>query len=40
MKSKSKDDVYKYKKWRNLILKLQKRCKKRFSDNLGTKNNS
>ena len=30
MKSKSKDDVYKYKKWHNLILKLQKRCKKYF----------
>ena len=40
MKSKSKNDVYEYKKRHNLILKLKKCCKKRFFDNFETKNNS
>ena len=37
MKSKSKNDVIEYKKQHNLVLKLKKRCKKGFFDNLGTK---
>ena len=37
MKSKSKNDVIKYKKQHNLILKLKKRCKKDFFE---TKSNS
>ena len=36
MKSKSKNDVIEYKKQHNLVLKLKKRCKKGFSDNLET----
>ena len=37
MKSKSKNDVIEYKKQHNLVLKLKKRCKKGFFDNLETK---
>ena len=37
MKSKLKSNVLKYKKQRNLVLKLKKRCKKGFFDNLETK---
>ena len=40
MKSKSKNNVIKNKKQRNLILKLKKPYKKGFSDNLETENNS
>ena len=40
MKSKLKSNVLKYKKQRNLVLKLKKRCKKGFFDNLETENNS
>ena len=40
MKSKSKNNVIKNKKQRNLILKLKKPYKKWFSDNLETENNS
>ena len=40
MKPKSKNDVIEYKKQRNLVVKLKKRCKKGFSDNLETKNKS
>ena len=36
MKSKSKNDVIKYKKQHNVVLKLTKRCKKGFFDNLET----
>ena len=36
----SKNDVIEYKKQRNLVLKLKKRCNKRFFDKLETKNNS
>ena len=37
MKSKAKEDVIKYKKQHNLVVKLKKRSKKGFFDNLGTK---
>ena len=40
MKSKSKNDVIKYKKQHNLVFKLKKHCKNIFFDNLETKNNS
>ena len=40
MKSKSKNDVIEYKMQHNLVVKLKKRCKKGFFDNLETKNNS
>ena len=39
-KTKSVDDLIKYKKQRNLVVKLNKNCKKEFFDNLKTKNNS
>ena len=39
-KTKSVDDLIKYKKQRNLVVKLNKNCKKEFFDNLETKNNS
>ena len=39
-KTNSVDDLIKYKKQRNLVVKLNKNCKKEFFDNLGTKNNS
>ena len=38
-KSKSENYITEYKKQRNLVLKLKKRCKKGFFDNLETKNN-
>ena len=38
--NKSVDDLIKYKKQRNLVVKLNKNCKKEFFDNLETKNNS
>ena len=34
------EDLIKYKKQRNLVVKLNKNCKKEFFDNLETKNNS
>ena len=34
MKSKSKNDVIEYKAQRNIVVKLNKRCKKDFFDNL------
>ena len=40
MKSKSKNDVIKYKKQHNLVFKLKKHCKNIFFDNLETKSNS
>ena len=40
MKTKSKNDVIEYKKLHNLVVKLKKRCKKRFFDNLEIKNKS
>ena len=40
MKPKSKNDVIEYKKQHNLVVKLKKRCKKGFFDNLETKNKS
>ena len=40
MKSNSKNDVIKYKKQHNLVLKLKKRSKKGVFDKLETKNNS
>ena len=42
MKPKSKNDVSnkKYKKQHNLVLKLKKRCKEGFFDNLEIKNKS
>ena len=40
MKFKSKNDVIKYKKQHNLVLKLKKHCKKGFYINVETKNNS
>ena len=40
MKSKSKKDVIEYKKQHNLVVKLKKRFKKGFFDNLETKSNS
>ena len=39
-KTKSADDLIKYKKQRNLVVKLNKNCKKEFFDNLEIKNNS
>ena len=39
-KTKSVDDLIKYKKQRNLVVKLNKNCKKEFFDNLETKSNS
>ena len=39
-KTKSVDDLIKYKKQRNLIVKLNKNCKNEFFDNLEIKNNS
>ena len=39
MKSKSKNDVIEYEKQHNLVIKLEKRCKKGFFDNHETKNN-
>ena len=39
-KTKSVDDLLKYKKQRNLVVKLNKNCKKEFFDNLEIKNNS
>ena len=39
-KTKSIDNLIKYKKQRNLVVKLNKNCKKEFFDNLETKNNS
>ena len=38
-KTNSVDDLIKYKQ-RNLVVKLNKNCKKEFFDNLGTKSNS
>ena len=38
--NKSVDDLIKYKKQRNLVVKLNKNCKKEFFDNLETKSNS
>ena len=38
--NKSVDDLIKYKKQRNLVVKSNKNCKKEFFDNLETKNNS
>ena len=38
-KTKSVDDLKKYKKQRNLVVKLNKNCKKEFFDNLEIKNN-
>ena len=40
MKSMPKNVVIEYKKQHNLVVKLKKRCKKGFFDNLETKNNS
>ena len=37
LKNKSVDDLIKYKKQRNLVVKLTKNCKKEFFDNLETK---
>ena len=39
-KTKSVEDLIKYKKQRNLVVKLNKNCKKEFFDNLETKGNS
>ena len=39
-KTKSIDNLIKYKKQRNLVVKLNKNCKKEFFDNLQTKNYS
>ena len=39
-KTKPVDDLIKYKKQRNLVVKLNKICKKEFFDNLEIKNNS
>ena len=39
-KTKSVNDLIKYKKQRNLVVKLNKNCKKQFFDNLEIKNNS
>ena len=39
-KTKSVDDLIKYNKQGNLVLKLNNNCKKEFFDNLETKNNS
>ena len=39
-KTKSIDDLIKYKKQRKWVVKLKKNCKKKFFDNLETKNNS
>ena len=39
-KSKSKNGLIEYNKQYNLVLKLKKRCKKRFFHNVKTKNNS
>ena len=39
-KTMSVDDLIKYKKQRNLVVKLNKNCKKEFFDNLEIKNNS
>ena len=39
-KTKSVDDLTKYKKQRNLVVKLNKNCKKGFFDNFEIKNNS
>ena len=39
-KTKSVDDLIKYKKQRNLVVKLNNNCEKVFFDNLETKNNS
>ena len=39
-KTKSSDDLIKYKKQRSLVFKLNKNCKKEFFDNLEIKNNS
>ena len=39
-KTKSVDDLIRYKKQRNFVVKLNKNCKKDFFDNLDTKNNS
>ena len=39
-KTKLVDDLLKYKKQRNLVVKLNKNCKKEFFDNLEIKNNS
>ena len=39
-KTKSINDLIKYKKQRNLVVKLNKNCKKEFFGNLETKNNS
>ena len=38
MESKSKNDVIKYKKQHNIVVKLKKRCKKGFFDNFETNN--
>ena len=38
-KTKSVHDLIKYKKQRNLVVKSNKNCKKRFFDNLEIKNN-
>ena len=40
VKFKSKNDVIKYKKQHNLVLKLKKRCKRGSYKNVETKNNS
>ena len=40
MKPKSKNDVIEYKKQHNLVVKLKKRYKNVFFDNLETKNKS
>ena len=40
MKSKAKNDVIEYKKQHNLVVKLKKRSKIKFFDNLETKINS
>ena len=40
MKSTSKNNVIQYKKQRNKVVKLNKRCKKTFFDSLEMKNNS
>ena len=39
-KPKSVDDLIKYKKQRNLVVKLNKNCKKEFFDNVEIKSNS
>ena len=39
-KTKAIDDLTKYKKQRNLIVKLNKNCEKEFFDNLEIKNTS